>query len=134
MSYYSYNKQDFNSVSKEIVQKPYKGYYPVDPIHELEYYKNPNVSTGKVNPFPAMLPNGGMYRGEPCGDRAHIPKPVVHTGTYFHQVLLKSANPPPGAQEQYIGTNRSGNNYVVMPGIQWYNPEMTGPYEMKTTK
>ena len=80
------------------------------------------------------MPNGGMYRGEPCTNRAHIPTPVVHTGTYFHQVLLSSANPPPGAQEQYVGTNRTGNNYAVMPGVNWYNPEMTGPYEMKTTK
>ena len=134
MSYYSYNKLDYNSVSKKIAQKPHKGDYPVDPIHELEYYNHPNVKAGKVNPFPAMIPNGGMYRGEPCTNRAHIPTPVVHTGTYFHQVLLSSANPPPGAQEQYVGTNRTGNNYAVMPGVNWYNPEMTGPYEMKTTK
>ena len=133
MSYYSYDKSVFNSVSKNIAGTPKKGDYAVDPIHELEFYKNPSVMNGDVKPFPGMLPNGGMYRGEAC-DRAHIPKPVVHTGTYFHQVLLKSANPPPGAQEQYIGTNRTGNNYVVMPGVNWYNPEMTGPYEMKTTK
>ena len=134
MSYYSYDKFEYNTVSKDIAQKPLKGNYPVDPLHDLEYYNNPNVMTGKVQPFPGMMPNGGMYRGESCTHRAHIPTPVVHTGTYFHKVLLSSANPPPGAQEQYIGTNRIGNNYIAMPGVQWYNPEMTGPFEMKTLK
>ena len=47
MSYYSYNKLDYNSVSKKVAQKPHKGDYPVDPIHELEYYNHPNVKAGK---------------------------------------------------------------------------------------
>ena len=34
---------------------------------------------------------------------------------------LKSANPSPGATVQYVGTERLGNNYVSMPGVQWYN-------------
>ena len=41
---------------------------------------------------------------------------------YVHH-NLRSANPPPGATEQYVGTDRLGNNYVSMPGTYWFNPE-----------
>ena len=40
---------------------------------------------------------------------------------YVHH-NLRSANPP-GATEQYVGTDRLGNNYVSMPGTYWFNPE-----------
>ena len=47
---------------------------------------------------------------------------------------LRSANPPPGATEQYVGTDRLGNNYVPMIGVNWYNPENgKGLYRMNVT-
>ena len=33
---------------------------------------------------------------------------------------LKSANPPPGALTQYPGTDRLGNNSMLMPGVDGY--------------
>ena len=135
MSFYGYNEKEYyNQVSKELTVTQHRGDYQVDPVSELSYYENPAVKAGNVQPFPGMMPNGGMYSGESCTHRAHIPNPVVHTGTYFHQILLSSAKPPPGAQEQYVGTNRVGNHFGVMPGVNWYNPEMTGPFEMKVTQ
>ena len=77
--------------------------------------------------------NGGLFSGEQdVGPHASIP--VIPTATYMISKNLLSANPPPGATEQYVGTNRSTNNYVPMPGVYWYNdthPINKGPYSMK---
>ena len=55
--------------------------------------------------------------------------------TNYVQNNLRSANPPPGATQQYVGSNRLGNNYVSMPGVYWHNPNnnMNGKYAIKTT-
>lgn len=77
--------------------------------------------------------NGGLYGGKHA-DRAHIPKPVYPTSTYFTSVLLESANPPPGAIEQTIGLNRPGNNYVAAPASHWYQNapvDNSGPFRVK---
>jgi hypothetical protein len=134
-SFYSYDKSSHNSIAKSQANITHPGEYPVDNINELSFYENPRVLAGDVKPFPSMLPNGGLYRGEQCYNRPHIPTPTMHVGTYFHKVLLKSASPPPGATEQYIGTNRPGNNMVIMPGVNWFNPsgKNIGPYEIKST-
>ena len=47
---------------------------------------------------------------------------------------LASANPPPGAIDQYIGTNRPGNNYTAMPTLYWYKTKGKGPHNFKVTR
>ena len=62
---------------------------------------------------------------------------LTPTATNMIHNNLRSANPPPGATEQYPGTNRLGNNYVAMPGVYWYadtHPVNKGPFEMKVTE
>ena len=66
------------------------------------------------------------------GDYASIP--VIPTATNMINNNLRSANPPPGAINQYPGTNRDKNNYIPMPGVYWYNdtnPVNKGPYSIK---
>ena len=71
--------------------------------------------------LPPSPPNGGLYGGpQSSGPWANIP--VIPSMTNLIQNNLRSANPPPGATEQYIGTERLGNNYIAMPGINWFNP------------
>merc|ERR1711990_1238892 len=60
--------------------------------------------------------------------------PVTPTTTNMINKNLVSAEPPPGATEQYIGTNRQGNNFTAMPGINWYNTtneSNPGPFNLK---
>jgi hypothetical protein len=81
----------------------------------------------------ATSKNGGLYGGV-AADRSWIPKPVYPTSAYFTNYLLKSANPPPGAMEQAIGTNRPGNNYIPMPHVKWYAKTPVtnqGPFDLK---
>ena len=62
---------------------------------------------------------------------------MVPTTTNMINKNLRSANPPPGATEQYPGTNRYGNNYIPMPGVYWYNdthPVNFGPYAIKVVR
>jgi hypothetical protein len=92
---------------------------------------NPNSALNR-NPI-----NGELYSGE-HSTKPWMPIRVTPTATnYIHRNLL-SANPPPGATEQYVGTNRIGNNYTSMPNIHWYNPNSknlnNGPYNLKVTK
>ena len=45
-----------------------------------------------------------------------------------------AANPPPGAVEQAIGTNRPGNNYTAAPFVKWYDDTTevnNGPFNLK---
>ena len=88
--------------------------------------KNPNT---EINYSPV---NGGLYGGEQK-DRPWMPQHIVPTATNLMLNNLKSANPPPGAIEQYIGTNRQGNNYSAMPNIYWYYTEDEGPHHIKVT-
>jgi hypothetical protein len=89
---------------------------------------NENIS------IPDSLPNGGLYNAPqvtaPWGNI-----PVVPSGTNLIHYNLLSANPPPGAIDQYVGTDRMGNNYMPMPGVYWFNPESArGMYRMMVTK
>ena len=85
---------------------------------------------------PEHVPNGGLFGGpQAVGPYASIP--VTPTTTNLINKNLRSANPPPGATEQYPGTNRDGNNYVPMPGVYWYNdthPVNYGPYAIKVVQ
>jgi hypothetical protein len=88
---------------------------------------------GPENAMPPVPRHGGLYSG-PESANPWNSIPVTPTMTNYVQNNLRSANPPPGATEQYIGTPRLGNNYAPMPGVYWYNPpEMDGKYAIKVT-
>lgn len=84
--------------------------------------------------IPDPLPNGGLFGGpQSTGPWANIP--VIPSDTNLIHYNLRSANPPPGATEQYVGTDRLGNNYAPMIGVYWYNPEgSNGMFRMAVTK
>ena len=108
--------------------------YPVDVKSDIPpelRNKNP------YSVMPAHVPNGGLYRG-PQINKYFVPQEVVPTTTYFNQVLLRNSDPgpPPGATEHYPGTQRLGNNYISMPGVNWYNsayPRNAGPFNIKVS-
>ena len=83
--------------------------------------------------IPDSLPNGGLYNApQATGPWASIP--VIPSDLNLVHFNLRSANPPPGATEQYVGTDRLGNNYAPMIGVYWYNPEQArGMYQMHVT-
>ena len=84
--------------------------------------------------IPESLPNGGIFGG-PQSTEPWANIPVTPSGTNLIHYNLRSANPPPGATEQYVGTDRLGNNYNPMIGVYWYNPEdKHGMYRMSVTK
>jgi hypothetical protein len=60
---------------------------------------------------PAPSLNGGLYTGEPfdqtCTYKNYPNKP---DSVYLHTHTLSSANPPPGAQDQFPDSIRPGNN------------------------
>lgn len=39
-----------------------------------------------------------------------------------YTMLLSQTSTTPGANLQYNGSSRLGNNHTAMPGIYWYNP------------
>ncbi len=90
-------------------------------------------ASGPNDPMPPVPAHGGLYGG-PVTNNPWNSIPVTPTATNLIQNNLRSANPPPGATEQYIGTPRLGNNYEPMPGVYWYNPdEAKGQYAIKAT-
>ena len=83
-------------------------------VSATQQWTNPNVAA----PHPQY--QGGIYTGpQAYGPWGFIP--VTPTTSNMIHNNLKSANPPPGATVQYPGTNRLGNNFSAMPGINWYN-------------
>jgi hypothetical protein len=77
--------------------------------------------------------NGGLYGGEQSRE-PWMPIPITPTSTNFME-NLRSAKPPPGAMQQFVGTVRLGNNYTAMPGVEWYvsNKPECGPFSIKGT-
>ena len=106
--------------------------YPVDKNSAVPHHERWNDAETVA---PPPVPNGGLFGGpQAMGEYASIH--VTPTATNMIQNNLRSANPPPGATEQYPGTNRLGNNYVPMPGVYWYSdthPVNKGPYSIKVT-
>jgi hypothetical protein len=104
--------------------------YPVDKQSQVpSEFRSSNVNTI----MPPHQPNGGLYGGPECL-KPWMPIPITPTTTNLIQNNLRSANPPPGATEQYVGYIRKGNNYTSMPGVYWYNktPSLNpGPYNIK---
>tara|TARA_Y100001970_G_C14072036_1_gene769982 strand:+ start:455 stop:856 length:402 start_codon:yes stop_codon:yes gene_type:complete len=102
---------------------------PVDVENHISLEKRWNVD--KEAPKPTH--NAGLYSGEAFkGPWGNIP--VVPTTTNLIHHNLKSANPPPGATTQYPGTNRSGNNYIAMPGVYWHTSKDKCSYKVKRTE
>ena len=96
------------------------------------HYRSSNPHT----PMPENPVNGGIYGG-PSSKKPWMPIAITPTATNLITRNLLSANPPPGAIKQFIGTNRLGNNYTSMPGVVWYNnvhPDNIGPFNMKATE
>ena len=107
--------------------------YPVEKESPVPFVMRGDSFDARVN---TMLPNGGLYSGIEV-ERAMIPKKIEPTSTYFTSVLLKEANPPPGALEQAVGTNRPGNNYTAAPSVYWYadTTEVNkGPFNLKVVQ
>lgn len=80
-------------------------------------------ASGPNEAMPQAPPNGGLYGG-PQSSKPWANIPITPTVANLIHYNLKSANPPPGATEQYPGTQRMGNNYQAMPGVGWYNPKL----------
>lgn len=93
------------------------------------------TTTEEILSIPPSLPNGGLYNASqvtaPWGSI-----PVVPTDSNIIHLNLRSAQPPPGATEQYVSTNRLGNNYTSKVGVYAYNPPgaKNGMYRMDVTK
>lgn len=102
---------------------------------------SPTTGGGRTLNIPKVLPpnqvpgpsyNGAVTIGEPCvGGHCSIPV-TPQVSNMIHNNLL-SADPPPGANINYPGTDRLGNNSIQMPGIQDYagtenNP---GPFDIQ---
>lgn len=104
------------------------------------YYMNTH-SNGRTLNVPKELPagilptssyNGGITVGEKCiGPHCSISVPPT-TG-YLVGSNLKSANPPPGALQQYPSTFRLGNNSDVNPRIKKYQGTQlnSGPFNIE---
>ena len=109
---------------------PFDDNYPVDIQSNVPSHLR---ATDKDTVMPPSPANGGLYNApqvmEPYGSI-----PVVPTATNYVHYNLRSANPPPGAIYQYVGTNRLGNNYTAMPGVCWLNnknKEQDNKYQIK---
>lgn len=103
-------------------------YYIVDETGSVSVELRASSPNDAMPPSP---PNGGLYGGvQSMKPWANIP--VTPTVANLIHNNLRSANPPPGATEQYPSTERLGNNYIGMPEIHWYNPNnITGQYRIQ---
>ena len=108
-------KGDYNTVEQSPVPAAHRDYSP-------------------DSTMPPAPRHGGLYSGLPSNNPWNS-IPVTATMTNMIQNNLRSANPPPGATEQYVGTERLGNSYAPMPGTYWYNPEgQHGQFNIKVRK
>lgn len=127
-----------NSLTKE--------YYTLDNLNKNPQCDKSSVLNGSVEPRnrssgpnSAMPPppiNGGIFVPPQAPAKPWLPIPVTPTTTNYIHYNLRSANPPPGAIDQYPGTNRPGNNFISMPGVFNYhntNKINTGPFDIKVT-
>lgn len=104
------------------------GNYSVVEEGNIEPHLRDNSKDTKI---PESPPNGGIYGG-PQSQNPWANIPVAPTMTNLINKNLVSANPPPGATVQYVGTERLGNNYVTMPGVKWFNEgENRGLYDIR---
>lgn len=80
-------------------------------------------------PPPEPSLNGGLYTGTsftPGAPWGNLP--VTPDAGYMTHYNLRTANPPPGAIYQYPGSNRPGNSFTHMIGIQKYKDDRFNIY------
>lgn len=89
---------------------------------EKQTYSSPNMPPTPVH--------GGLYTDTKSTGKPWHSIPVSADMNYMVSQNLMSANPPPGANQQYIGTTRPGNNHIELPGVYTYQPQgaPTGMY------
>ena len=104
--------------------------YPPKHITEFKYTNQACPLDGpekqqKAEPvgLPTPLPHGGLYTDARSTGKPWHSIPVMPE---MHTMMqnLASANPPPGAMSQFVGTERPGNNNVTLPGVSVYKPDM----------
>lgn len=114
------NIMSYSSLDKAYVS--FDDSYPVEIETNVPLHMRSSDINSSIPPSPA---NGGLFGGpQAVGPYASIP--VIPTTTNYIHYNLQSANPPPGANVQYPGTNRLGNNYIAMPGVYWANIKSKG--------
>jgi len=79
-----------------------------------------------VNTIPGPTYNSAVNMGPACQGN-HCAIPITPTTTNLISNNLKSSNPPPGANTNYPGTVRMGNNNFSMPGIRQYTGTQVNP-------
>lgn len=89
---------------------------------------NNNLVNNNKSEIP-QAPNGGLYGG-PQQNKPWLPIHIEPTAFNLIANNLSSANPPPGAIEQYIGSNRLGNNINNTKNIDAYDKQ-SGKYNFK---
>ena len=107
----------------------------------IKYYNMSNKTNGRTLNVPKSMPagripdnsyNGAVTIGAPC-EGAHCAIPVPPTVSYMTNVNLRSANPPPGALQQFASTHRLGNNSDLNVGIGKYvngTSQNPGPFNI----
>ena len=127
------NKRSFRNKNKKS-KKQYGGSISYSPysvnietnVPLTQQWDSPNSEA----PPPSY--NGGLYTGPPfAGPWGNIP--VTPTASNMTHNNLRSAEPPPGATQQYPGSNRQGNNFNAMPGVNWFKKQSQGPYRIQCT-
>ena len=102
--------------------------YPPGNITEFKYtnqacpFEEANQSPNTPVGLPTTVPHGGLYNDPTSTGKPWHSIPVMPDMNYMIGENLKSANPPPGATQQFIGTPRPGNNGVQLPGVYTYQP------------
>lgn len=85
--------------------------------------QNQIISTPQIS-VPVSPPNGGLFGG-PQSTNPWANIPIIPDMHVLITQNLASANPPPGAMKQMVGTNRLGNNTIIQPSVEWYKPPLT---------
>lgn len=85
---------------------------------------NTKTMTSHAIPPPPPSLNGGLFTGAPFQEGAPWRNfPATPDVVPLITKNLSSADPPPGAQHQFPGGTRPGNNYQDMPLVRWYSAE-----------
>ena len=96
--------------------------------NELNNNDNDNNLVNDKSEIP-QAPNGGLYGG-PQQNKPWLPIHIEPTAFNLIANNLSSANPPPGAIDQFIGLNRLGNNLNNTKNIDSYDKQ-SGKYRFK---
>ncbi len=90
----------------------------ITPFNKNDTYALYNADHASYVSAPKPSLNGGLYTGEPFHPNAEYRNfPNQPDAVHLHTVALNSANPPPGAQQQFPDAFRPGNNMPVVDGV-----------------